>query len=167
LIHDAAVDVLKLGAWCDLHSEAEYREELIARGMPDQQIRQDIKAFKRSAAFRVSEFALLSDGRRVTLHNERGFNSWSSSGDPWSHLTLEGVAADVLTTVLPDDGDPQEEHPWEWLAELLTAHGVEVSSDELRSLPYVIEYSDRLLARLALRGNRSDPLTGAQGSGAR
>lgn len=149
LIHDAAVDVLKLGAWCDLHTAEEYRAELIAMGLPDEQVLEDIEAFKGSAAFRVSEFAMLSDGRRVMLHSERGFNSWNSSGDPWSHLTLEGVAADVLTTVLPDDDDTQEEHPWEWLAELLTAHGVEASPDRLRSLPYVIEYSDRLLARLA------------------
>lgn len=117
-------------------------------GVTGQQFQEDIQEFKRSASFRVSEFAVLADGRRLTLHDERGFNIWNSSGDTWRYLTLEGVEADVRTTVLPDDDDTEDEHPWEWLAELLTAHGVDMSAERLRSLPYVVEYSERLLARL-------------------
>jgi hypothetical protein len=124
------VDVLGLGAWCDV-AEDESRERV---------------------SFRISEFALLDDGRRVTLHDERGFSTRSSSGDTWGHLTLDSVTVGVRTTVLPDVDDTEEEHPWEWLAQLLTAHGVDVSPDRLRSVPYVIEYSDRLLARLTPRG---------------
>lgn len=117
-------------------------------GVTGRQFQEDVLEFKRSASFRVSEFAVLANGGRLTLHDERGFNIWNSSEDPWRYMTLEGVEADVRTTVLPDGDDTEEQHPWEWLAELLTAHGVEVSAERLRSLPYVVEYSERLLARL-------------------
>lgn len=148
LSQNVAMEVLQLGAWCDLQTEAEHREELIAMGFPDKEVREATERLRRHASIRISEFAVLADGRRVTLHNERGY-----SGGSWSHLTLEGVRADVLTTVLPDDDDTGEEHPWEWLAELLTAHGVEVSPDRLRAVPYVVEYSDRLLARIGGGGS--------------
>jgi hypothetical protein len=52
------------------------------------------------------------------------------------YLTLEQLERDVRTTVLPDDDDTQDEHPWEWLAELLRVHGIEATAEELRLLPY-------------------------------
>ena len=54
----------------------------------------------------------------------------------------------MLTTVLPDDDD-DEQHPWEWLARLLGRQGVVVQPDDLRSLPYTVEYGDRLRRLLA------------------
>lgn len=51
--------------------------------------------------------------------------------------------------MLPDDDDTEDEHPWEWLAGLLLAHGVEASPDELRLLPYDVVFSQRLRTRLA------------------
>jgi hypothetical protein len=64
------------------------------------------------------------------------------------YLTLEHLERDVRTTVLPDDDDTQDEHPWEWLAGLIRAHGVEATAEELRLLPYDVVFSERLRARL-------------------
>jgi hypothetical protein len=60
--HDVATDVVGLGAWCDLVTEDEYREQLTAMGVTGQRFQEDIQEFKRSASFRVSEFAVLADG---------------------------------------------------------------------------------------------------------
>ena len=103
----------------------------------------------------VHEFADLADGRRLTLHEERGFSGWTiatrgpAPSDQWRGLTLEKLERDVRTTVLPDDDDTQDEHPWEWLAGLLHVHGVEATAEELRLLPYDVVFSERLRARVA------------------
>ncbi len=47
----------------------------------------------------VHEFAVLDDGRRLTLHQNRGFSTSAT------HLTAEHVDSSVLTTVLPDDAE--------------------------------------------------------------
>ncbi|MCA0147047.1 hypothetical protein [Blastococcus sp. LR1] len=107
--------------------------------------------------FRVEEFAVLADGRRVRLHAERGFTLSAERGpglsaevDPWQHLTLESLEADVRATVLPDDAEATgEDHPWTWLADLLRAQGIETSPEELRAVPYGVEFSARLQARVA------------------
>jgi hypothetical protein len=98
--------------------------------------------------FRVEEFAVLADGRRIRLHAERGFGL-SAGVNLWQYQTLESLEADVRTTVLPDDAeDTGEDHPWEWLSELLRAQGIEATPEELRILPYDVEFSDRLRARI-------------------
>ena len=71
----------------------------------------------------VHEFAELSDGRRITLHEDRGFSGTmlmlhqdtgcTEPHDPWSSLTVEALERDVLTTVLPDDDETSDEHPWQ------------------------------------------------------
>ena len=58
---------------------------------------------ERQHSFRVSEFALLDNGERVTLHAERGYTGWSSSGSIWAHTTVETITRDVLNVVLPDE----------------------------------------------------------------
>jgi hypothetical protein len=103
-----------------------------------------VEDFKQGVSFDVHEFADLADGRRLTLHEERGF---TTSGQ-WRYLTLEDLERDVHTTVLPDDDDTEDEHPWEWLAGLLHARGVEATAEELRLLPNGVEFSERLRARL-------------------
>jgi hypothetical protein len=103
----------------------------------------------------VHEFAELADGRRLTLHQDRGFAgvTMASRGpapsDQWRSLTLEELKRDVRTTMLPDDDDTQDEHPWEWLAGLLHVHGVEATAEELRRLPYDVVFSQRVRARVA------------------
>jgi hypothetical protein len=109
----------------------------------------------RDQAFAVSEFVTLEDGRRVLLHEDRGFTMGvRSTGEAkppdvhWS-LTLEQLTKDVLTVVLPDDDGDPEPHPWAWLAELARSRGVDVSADELRALPYDVVFSDELRGWLA------------------
>jgi hypothetical protein len=135
-VDDGVVTVVGLGAWCDFVTEDAYRHRLVG------------------VSFVVHEFADLADGRRLTLHEERGFSGVTMStegtapSDQWRHLTLENLERDVRTTVLPDDDDTLDEHPWEWLAELLRLHGVEATAEELRFLPYYVEFSERLRARV-------------------
>ncbi|MGY1839423.1 MULTISPECIES: hypothetical protein [unclassified Modestobacter] len=160
-----AEQVVRLGAWCDLETEDEARRRLLAaQEGGDAEEADDGRTGPRPGRFvpgpgrpvldpggldfRVEEFAVLADGRRIRLHDERGFGL-SAGADPWQHLTLAGLEADVRTTVLPDDAeDTGEEHPWDWLAGLLHAHGIDASPEELRTLPYDVEFSDRLRARL-------------------
>jgi hypothetical protein len=114
-------------------------------------------------SFSVSEFAVLDDGRRLTLHEERGWTAWVryavppgeqlpddwAPPDPWSQLTRESLVQDTLNVVLPDDDDHPDDHPYEWLVELLARQGVSATVDELRALPYTVELSSRLEDRLA------------------
>jgi hypothetical protein len=96
--------VIGLGAICDLDPRT-----------PDK---------ARSQSFSVSEFVTLEDGRRVILHEDRGFtlglgSSRETTADLRRGLTLESLTPDVLAVVLPDDDVPAEAHPWSWLADQL------------------------------------------------
>ncbi len=161
-----AAPVVRLGAWCDIETEDEARDRLLAGAADGDAGHEPVDPragprpgrfvplpgvpvlFPGSIAFRVEEFAVLPGGRRIRLHAERGFGL-SGGADPWQYLTLASLADSVRATVLPDDAeDTGEDHPWEWLAELLRAQGIEVSGAELRGLPYDVEFSDRLRARV-------------------
>jgi hypothetical protein len=99
----------------------------------------------RRQSFSVSEFALLDDGRRVILHNERGFTLGAPSGGVGDHETARSITRDVLNVLLPDDDDSGEEHPWWWLAELARARGLDVSAEDLRVLPYEVVLTDGVI----------------------
>ena len=58
------------------------------------------------------------------------------------HLRAEDLVSDVLNVVLPDDDDSGEPHPWEWLAGLGRARGLDVTADGLRALPYEVVLGD-------------------------
>jgi len=89
----------------------------------------------------VHEFAVLDGGRRLTLHQDRGFSTSAT------HLTADDVQSSVLTTVLPDDAEVTgEDHPWSWLASLIQMQGVAVTPGQLKSVPYVLEFGPRLSA---------------------
>jgi hypothetical protein len=168
-VDDGAVTVVGLGAWCDFVNPDEYRQRLVrggwratverqsgARPHPapfaprsTEEVEELVEDFKRGLSFVVHEFAELADGRRLTLHEDRGFSiSGGAAPDPWRYLTLERLERDVRTTVLPDDDDSEDEHPWEWLTELLRVHGIEATAEELRLLPYDVLFSERLRARV-------------------
>ena len=106
----------------------------------------------RSVSFSVAELALLADGRRILLHAERGFTTarWPP-GDKWAGLTAADLESNVLATVLPDDDEPAEDHPYDWLAALCAEHGLAVTADELRQVPYRVEFSDRVHQAVAAR----------------
>ena len=123
--------VVGLVAWCDLADDS---------GEP-------------GLSFDVHELAVLSDGTRVTLHTDLGLNTWlrSTDGselDQWAYRTVETLSDDVLTVVQPDDDEPTEAHPWEWLADLARQQGLEVGAEELKGLPYTVELSARVLEHL-------------------
>jgi hypothetical protein len=109
----------------------------------------------RSQSFSVSEFVTLEDGRRVILHEDRGFTTALRStgtpdpGDLRDHTTLEDMTRDVLNVVLPDDDEPAEDHPYSWLADLAQARGLNVTADDLRSLSYEVTFTDEVRQWLA------------------
>jgi hypothetical protein len=149
-------------AWCDYVTEDEFRGKLTgpsAQRSADE-VEEALEQFRSCASFRVQEFAVLADGRRLALHDdlsgECGFSSRTSayaagSGpiDPWASLTLEDLEASVRTTVLLDDDETNDEHPWEWLAQRLRDHGVEATPEELKQVPYHVVFSQRLRDRVA------------------
>lgn len=97
----------------------------------------------------VHEFAVLDDGRRVTLRQDGGFTTSAA------HMTVGHAERSVLTTVLPDDAEVTgEDHPWEWLASLIRDHGVAVTPEQLKAVPYVVEFGSRLSALLEPEGQR-------------
>ncbi len=57
-------EVMALGAWCDL--------------VP----RETSTASPGGTSFEVHEFAIMNDGRRLTLHTSRGFTSWVQASYP-------------------------------------------------------------------------------------
>lgn len=127
LMNASPVAVVGLGAWCDLDS----REEDSRGGS--------------GTSFKVREFALLSDGREVTLLDDRG---WTTSA-PLGGISLNHVVRNVYNVVLPDNAEETgQEHEWQRFAQRLRAAGVAVTPDELRALPYRVILSDRLRARL-------------------
>jgi hypothetical protein len=146
--------VVGLGAWCDFVTEADFRSRFPGYESSPA-VDEAVNEFKRGVSFDVHQFAVLADGRHLTLDDQRGFTTavktsdGSPPGDTWPHLTLAELERDVLTTVLPDDDETEDEHPWEWLAGLLREHGVEATADELKALPYDVQFSDRLRARVA------------------
>jgi hypothetical protein len=97
----------------------------------------------------VHEFAVLDNGQRVALHQERGFSTSAT------HMTGDHAERSVLTTVLPDDAEVTgEDHPWEWLASLIRTHGVAVTPEQLKTMPYVVEFGPQLSALLESEGQR-------------
>ncbi|HEV8670936.1 MAG TPA: hypothetical protein VGS01_09410 [Candidatus Limnocylindria bacterium] len=126
--------VVGLGAICDLDPRT-----------PDK---------ARSQSFSVREFVTLEDGRRVILHEDRGFTiGLGSSRETVADLrrgeTKESLTRNVLAVVLPDDDAPAEAHPWSWLADLARARGLNVTADDLRSLPYEVTFADKVRRWLA------------------
>jgi len=98
-------------------------------------------------SFWVSEFALLADGRRVILHEERGFSISKvlGGGVPVAFgFTADSITRDVLNVVLPDEDDCHDDHPWSWLAELARSRGLNVGAEDLLGLPYEVVFTANL-----------------------
>jgi hypothetical protein len=114
----------------------------------------------RSQSFSVSEFVTLDDGRRVILHDDRGFTIGLGGGseryeDLRTGETRESIIHNVLLVVLPDDDETAqgEDHPWSWLAELARARGLNVTAEDLRGLPYEVVLTDELTRWLEQPGS--------------
>jgi len=147
--------VVALEAHCDLVTEDEERDDLATmRDLSAEDLEEALEAARRSATFRVREVALLADGRRLTLGDDRGWRQVShgirgETLDPWEGLTRAEVEHGVLSVVDPFDEGIEEDHPCEFFAATLGEQGVAVTADELRGLPYEVVLSERLLARLS------------------
>ena len=114
--------------------------------------------------------AVLEDGRRVLLLDDRGWTSsalrafWPAEGgdgesgqdqlDTWAVTSVEDIEETARVVVGPDEppeGYSQEEAEaahWAYLADVLRQHGLVVDALELKRLPHDVVLSERLLARI-------------------
>jgi hypothetical protein len=126
----------------------------------------------RQMAFSARHEAVLLDGRRVLLLDDRG---WSFSSlitafqaedasdrdstreqqpDSWAMTSVEDIEQTARMVVGPDeptDGYSQEDAEqghWAYLTDVLGQHGVVVDALDLRRLPHDVVLSERLLARV-------------------
>jgi hypothetical protein len=120
-------------------------------------IREDADAGRISVSARQE--AVLEDGRRLPLLDDRGWGSTlggrdASQVDIWTLTTEREIAETARMVVGPDEpfaGRSQDEMAtdhWNALAGKLRTHGVTVDGGELMRLPHEVVLSDRLLARL-------------------
>ena len=110
----------------------------------------------RSPEFHVSAWhgAVLDDGRRVTLLDDRGWGGRINRGEIWPHLDREQIEHEARFVVGPDEAfgehtqeDMARDH-WAHLAGVLRAQGIEIDPAALRQLPHEVELGERLLAAL-------------------
>lgn len=100
---------------------------------------------------RARHEAVLADGRRLLLLDDRG---WASSGS-WAAVTVQDVDATARMVVGPDEPlegrtwEESEADHWAYLARILQGHGVSVDPAELRRLPHDVVLGARLRARIA------------------
>lgn len=94
------------------------------------------------------EFADLSDGRRVTVRSDRGFNlAWNHAPGPFPRQTQEGFTQEVRDYFEAEAEDCCPIEP-EWVVERLRRlYGVEVdpvSVEAALRLPLAVEFGPRL-----------------------
>ena len=125
----------------------------------------------RQTAFSTRHEAVLLDGRRVLLLDDRGWSSSSLTAfhaddtsdrdstrekqpDIWATTSVEDIEQTARMVVGPDeptDGYSQEDAEqghWAYLSDVLRQHGVVVDALDLRRLPHDVVLSERLLARV-------------------
>ncbi len=108
----------------------------------------------REMALSALHLAVLDDGRRLTLLEDRG---WAVHGPPdiWRRTSVEAIEADARTVVGPDEpygshsqADMDADH-WAHLCRVLRQQGVLVDAGELSRLPIDVELSERLRTHVA------------------
>lgn len=130
----------------------------------------DDGADARSMSVSARHEAVLADGRRLPLLDDRGWtasldrvrveeapdgDSFSKDvPDIWAVASVEDIEETARCVVGPDEPfdrrsqeDMEAEH-WATLSEVLRQQGVVVEARELRRLPHDVMLSERLLARL-------------------
>jgi hypothetical protein len=97
--------------------------------------------------------AVLVDGRRVLLLDDRG---WSASGPPgiWARTSVEDIEDTARVVVGPDEPfggrsheDMEADH-WAQLTGVLRHQRVVADALDLKRLPHDVVLSERLLARV-------------------
>ena len=131
---------------------------------------QDDVADPRQMSVSALHEAVLEDGRRVLLLDDRGWTSsalrafWPPEGadgesrrdqlDTWAVTSVEDIEETARVVVGPDEpaegrsqADAEADH-WAHLADVLKQQGVAVDALELKQLPHDVVLSERLLARI-------------------
>ncbi|MCK9899066.1 hypothetical protein MXD63_03095 [Frankia sp. Cpl3] len=120
-------------------------------------------------AVRVHELAELSDGREITLLDDRGWGTSrgaATSDELLAELTIEEIERMAYLVLLPDWAD--DDHPlppdlaavedsggaqdWDFLAERLRAFGVVATPAGLMRVPRRFDLGEHLRARLSGAG---------------
>jgi hypothetical protein len=113
--------------------------------------------------------AVLADGRRVLLLDDRGWtesalrasrgevpdrDSWREHLDIWAVTSVEDIEETARVVVGPDEpaegrsqADAEGDH-WAYLADVLRQQGVLADALELKRLPHDVVLSERLLAQI-------------------
>jgi hypothetical protein len=99
--------------------------------------------------------AVLADGRRVLLLDDRGWASSLRGGhDIWGVTSVDDIKEEARVVVGPDEpfgGRSQEEMEsdhWAYLSQILRQQGVNISAGELAGVPHDVVLSERVLARV-------------------
>lgn len=131
---DPSLRVVAIGAWCSkrcAHEPLPERDYL---------------------SIQIDEFVELSDGTRVSIRWDRGVTvSWDSENAD-EHVSKQEVLMHMDGGLLPDEGDAADEgqtRSWFEYARLLTEMGIATTREELKSLPYVTEFSPALQSSLS------------------
>jgi hypothetical protein len=101
-------------------------------------------------AVRACHEAVLTDGRRLLLLDDRGWGSTAA----WAAVSVPDVEETTRMVVGPDEpaeGGTWEESQaghWAYVARRLHGHGLSVDPAELRRLPHDVVLGDRLRARI-------------------
>ncbi len=130
------------------------------------------------AGISFTEFAELSDGRRVTMRNDRGF-SWrqhlvvrNNRGlgsrrrdlpDPWDGITRESLAGQVRDYLLAEEEDCCPISPESVVEHLRRSYGLEADAASVRAalqLPRRIEFGPHLLDELSRHEPPAEPSSG-------
>lgn len=134
-----SVRVVGIGAICDFASEASESgssQSFSVRQFVELENGRHVvigdRGFTQSS---VRQLQVLEDGRQVALENVAPARSG---------MTRDRMRRHVLNVVLPDDDEGEEAHPWSWLAEQARRHGIAVTADELKALPYQVVLTQRL-----------------------
>jgi hypothetical protein len=110
--------------------------------------------------------AVLEDGRRVLLLDDRGWSAETFTAfpagdgmrkerhpDAWATTSVEEIEQTARVVVGPDepvDGasyEAAEDGHWAYLSDLLAQQGVVAEAQDLRRLPHDVVLSERLRAR--------------------
>ena len=108
--------------------------------------------------FHFAEYAMLDDGRRILVRDDRGFSSGPPTManiltgkytvpdiDPWLYKTAERLERSVLTAL---EYDTPEEKEWE-VASRLLAQGITVNPGTAHTASWQVEFGKSVREKLA------------------
>ncbi len=122
------------------------------------------RADPREMSITARHEAVLDDGRRVTLLDDRGWTSAlrgagvAETTDAWRFASEREIVETARVVVGPDEPfegrtqvDMERDH-WAWLAAKLSGAGVVVDPADLARLPHDVVLSEQLRQRLGSPG---------------